>query len=143
MGSVEVAPLILDTHVLIWLVNGTEGQLKEALVADVDAASRLGRLSISAISIWEVAMLDAKGRIHLGQDCLSWVRSAVRRAGIQTVPLLPEIAVDSTRLPGEPHGDPADRLIMATARHLNATLVTRDASILQYAGGGFLHVREA
>jgi len=143
MGSVEVTPLVLDTHVFIWLVNGTEGQLKEAVVSDIQTASRLGRLSISAISIWEVAMLDAKGRIHLGQDCLSWVRSSIRRAGIQIVPILPEIAVESTRLPGEPHGDPADRLIIATARYSNSTLVTRNQSIIQYAGGGFVHVREA
>ncbi|MFH1462786.1 MAG: type II toxin-antitoxin system VapC family toxin [Pseudomonadota bacterium] len=143
MGSDEVAALLLDTHVFIWLVSGAEGQLRAEVVSEIQAASRSGRLSIAAISIWEVAMLDARGRIHLGQDCLSWVRSALHRTGVQVVPLGPEIAIDSTRLPGQPHGDPADRLIISSARYTNSTLVTKDRAIIRYAGGGFVRVLEA
>lgn len=143
MGRTPVAPLLLDTHVLVWLVGGTEGQIRSDVLEEICDAACKARLSIAAISLWEIAMLDARGRIHLGQDCLSWLRTALHRTGAQVVPLLPEIAADSARLPGGMHGDPADRMIIATARHLEAALVTKDQAIIRYAASGFLRVREA
>jgi len=77
-------------------------------------------------------MLEAKGRIRLSKDCLSWVHDALSSPGISLVPLTPEIAVESCRLPGTFHGDPADRILVATARLLGATLITRDTMILSY-----------
>lgn len=77
-------------------------------------------------------MLDAKGRIRLAKDCLAWVREALGAPGVSLVPLTPEIAVESSRLPGEFHGDPADRILVATARLLGAALLTRDERILAY-----------
>jgi PIN domain nuclease of toxin-antitoxin system len=76
-------------------------------------------------------------------DCLDWVSEAVRRSGLRIVPLSPEIAVGSTRLPGELRGDPADRIIVATARHEGAVLVTRDRNLLAYAARGTLRAIEA
>jgi len=80
-------------------------------------------------------MLEAKGRIRLSKDCLAWVHDALASPGISLVPLTPEIAVESCRLPGTFHGDPADRILVATARLLGATLLTRDTGILAYGKG--------
>ena len=131
--------LLLDTHVWLWLVGGAE-PLKRPVLSAVEGAARRGRIRVSAISVWEVAMLEAKGRIRLAKDCLAWVREALAAPGTSLVPLTPEIAVESSRLPGEFHGDPADRILVATARLLGATLLTRDERILAYGKGKLVSV---
>ena len=88
-------------------------------------------------------MLVTKGRLKLDRDVLDWLGSAARLPGVHVASLSIEIAVGSTRLPGEMHGDPADRLIVATARHLDATLVTADRALLEYAGSGHVDARAA
>jgi hypothetical protein len=89
---------------------------------------------------WEVAMLEAKGRISLSRPVEDWVRSALRAPGTRLLPLTPEIAIESTRLPGSAHGDPADRILIASARVSGGRLATRDRGILDYAGGGHVAV---
>jgi len=131
--------LLLDTPVWLWLVGGAE-PLKRPVLSAVEGAARRGRIRISAISVWEVAMLEAKGRIRLAKDCLAWVQEALSAPGTSLVPLTPEIAVESSRLPGEFHGDPADRILVATARLLGATLLTRDERILAYGKGKLVSV---
>jgi PIN domain nuclease of toxin-antitoxin system len=131
--------LLLDTHVWLWLVGGAE-PLKRSVLSAVEGAARRGRIRVSAISVWEVAMLDAKGRIRLSKDCLAWVQEALSAPGTSLVPLTPEIAVESSRLPGEFHGGPADRILVATARLLGATLLTRDERILAYGKGKLVSV---
>ena len=131
--------LLLDTHVWLWLVGGAE-PLKRPVLSAVEGAARRGRIRVSAISAWEVAMLEAKGRIRLSKDCLAWVQEALSAPGTSLVPLTPEIAVESSRLPGEFHGDPADRILVATARLLGATLLTRDERILAYGKGKLVSV---
>ncbi len=143
MGSGSVDLLILDTHVWIWLVNGGPEPLLGGATDAIRRACAASALAVSAISIWEVAMLEAKGRLQLQMDCLEWVAEATRRAGLRVLPLSPEVAVASTRLPGDLHGDPADRIIAATARHEGAILVTRDRSLLGYAAQGYLRAIEA
>jgi PIN domain nuclease of toxin-antitoxin system len=98
---------------------------------------------VSAISLWEVAMLESRGRVTLGWPIADWLETALRSAGAQLLPLEPAIAVSSTRLPGTPHGDPADLILMASARTTGAPLVTCDARILQYAAAGHLPVLDA
>ena len=80
-------------------------------------------------------MLVAKGRLHLALEVGTWVDRALALPGVALLPVEPAIAVDSVRLPGEFHADPADRLIAATARHWPATLLTADQAILRYAAG--------
>jgi PIN domain nuclease of toxin-antitoxin system len=92
-----------------------------------------GRLLLSVISVWELGLLEAKGRVHLDHPCEEWVREALATPGLSVAPLTPEIALASSRLPQPFHGDPADRIIVATARSLGARLVTRDSRILEYA----------
>jgi PIN domain nuclease of toxin-antitoxin system len=101
------------------------------------------RTYVSAITPWEVGVLVSKKRIELFRDLLDWVRAALTLPGISLAALEPEIAVASTRLPREAHGDPADRILVATARHLGATLVTADAALLQFARQGHFKAMDA
>jgi len=133
---------LLDTHVWIWLMQGNP-KLSASTRAEIQAAVPDGQLRVSAISVWEVAMLEAKQRVVFDIDCNVWVDQALSAPGVSLMPLSPEIAIASTRLPGEFHGDPADRMIVATARQQNCTLVTADQAILDYAGAGFVHVLPA
>jgi len=95
---------------------------------------------ISAISLWEVAMLVSKGRIVFSENTMEWLNHASSAPGLSICPLSPEIAYESTVLPGDFHGDPADRMIVATARVLNATLLTFDKEIVKYSQKGYLNI---
>ena len=88
-------------------------------------------------------MLVAKSRLAFSRDVLDWINEALTGPGIALVPLLPKIAVASSRLPGGPHGDLADRVIVATARHLGAPVVTADRKILTYSRQGHLRAANA
>jgi PIN domain nuclease of toxin-antitoxin system len=134
--------LLLDTHVLVWLTEGND-QLGAQAREFLRLAYREDRAVVSAITPWEIALLVRKGRLKLNRDVLDWVHHALRVQGVQLAPLEPEIAVESTRLPWDTHGDPADRIIVATARHLGATLVTADAALLELAKQGHLVAMDA
>jgi PIN domain nuclease of toxin-antitoxin system len=138
-----VNSLLLDTHVWIWLANGGPERLDPRVLDAIGRASDRSALALSAISVWEFAMLEAKGRIRVEMDCLDWVTEATRRLGLQVVPLSTAISVASTRLPGDLRGDPADRIIVASARHLGAVVVTRDRALLGYAAAGHVRALEA
>jgi PIN domain nuclease of toxin-antitoxin system len=127
--------LLLDTHTLVWSVRDSPrlgSQTKQA----INEAAREQRVVVSGITPWEIALLVSKDRLQLGTDLMQWIHVALAKPGVKLAPLEPEIAVASTRLPFEIHGDPADRILVATARHLGATLVTADASLLELAGKG-------
>jgi PIN domain nuclease of toxin-antitoxin system len=135
----ETPLLILDTHVWVWLLNGSQQLARARSLPAIQRGAKENRLAICAISIWEVAMLERRGRLNLSGDCADWVRRALAAPGIRLLPLTPEIAVESTRLPGPAPTDPADCMIAATARLLGATLITRDKELLHYSQGGFLN----
>ncbi len=135
--------LLLDTHVWIWMAENVPGRIVAPVVDEMERAAGSGGLLVSAISVWEVAMLQTKGRISLSLSLDDWVRKGLAAPGVRLAELTPEILVESTRLPGTLHGDPADRMLIATARRLGAALVTRDAAILDYARGGYLSVLDA
>ena len=135
MSSAAEPPLLLDTHYWIWFQFGITDQVPQRLRLAIQQASGAGALLLSVISVWELALLEAKGRIELNSSCEDWVRDALATPGLALVPLTPEIAIDSTRLAESFHGDPADRIIMATARRLRARLLTRDRKMLEYARG--------
>lgn len=129
---------LLDTHIWVWLLNGDSLIQQSAVFSHIVGASRKNALYISTISIWEVAMLEAKGRITFSTGITSWINDAISAPGLQVVQLLPDISIDGTHLPGRFHGDPADRIIVATARFLKCPLITADGKILAYANKGFL-----
>jgi PIN domain nuclease of toxin-antitoxin system len=130
--------VLLDTHVLIWTITQSHriGSQTQALL---QRASANGDVCISAITPWEIAMLESKSRLNLDRDAEKWLATVLEEGGVSLIPLEPSIAFNSTRLPGSFHNDPSDRIIVATARYLNAQLITEDASILTYAGLG--HVK--
>jgi PIN domain nuclease of toxin-antitoxin system len=115
----RLGPLtVLDTHVWIWVVEGDRAALAPSAIEAISRAAKEGAVRVSAISVWEVAMLEAKGKISLSRPVDDWVQAALRAPGVSLLPLSPDIAIESTRLPGAPGGDPADRILMASARIL-------------------------
>ena len=134
-----MSALLLDTHIWLWYAEGNEARLTAAAVKKLDQARQADGLRISAISVWEIGVQHAKGRIQLSAPLRDWVRDALAPAGIALVPIDMESAVESTLLPGGPHGDPADRFLIAAARTKGLVLATRDKAIIDYGNAG--HVR--
>ncbi len=122
--------LVLDTHVWTMLVAGD--RFAPRILRRIDAAAAAHALYIAAVTVWEIAMLATKRTLKLNAPTLLWVTDAVHASRVIVFPLEPSIAVDAADLPLF-HGDPADRMIVATARHLKAVLITRDTKILDYA----------
>lgn len=129
---------LLDTCAVIWVV--------EDQAISPDAMSALGReaaegrpVMVSPMSAWERGMLVAKGRLSSPLDPKAWFRRLAARPEVALADLTADILTDASFLPGPIHRDPADRIIIATARTLDLTLVTRDRLILDYAAAG--HVR--
>jgi PIN domain nuclease of toxin-antitoxin system len=134
--------IILDTHVWIWLLEET-GDLSKIITNKINNAAKDKQVLIAAISLWEVSLLAAKKRIIFKEDVYSWLNKALHHPGIMLCQLTSEIAAQSYKLPAVFHGDPADRMIVATARIHHATLLTRDKNILQYAKTGHLNTLPA
>ena len=122
--------IVLDTHAWIWWVDGDE-RLTLAQ-RDAIAAEEANLIGVSAISCWEVAKLVELGRVALSCSLEEWLDQALSYPGVQLIALTPEIATESTRLPGDFHRDPADQIIVATARVYGCSLVTSDEKILKY-----------
>ncbi len=131
--------ILLDTHIWIWLVNGDRRVSSSKFLNLINRMAESSGIRVSVISVWEVGMLESKGKISLPYSCLEWVQRALRSPGISLVPLTPEIAIESSRLPGTFHGDSADRILIATARDLGASLVTEDGYILAYSRENSIH----
>jgi PIN domain nuclease of toxin-antitoxin system len=121
--------IILDTHAWIWWATDSSNLSLKAAKA-IEKASQIG---IPAICCWEIAMLEAKKRLSLSIDVGLWINLALQKNKVQIIPLTPEIAVLSSRLPEGFHGDPADRLIAATSLAFKAPLVTKDSKMLTYS----------
>lgn len=130
--------LLLDTHAWIWVALGHERMAKGSGRKLVEKAFREQKLYLSAISLWELSMLESKGRIALSEPCLDWITTSLSRLQIEVLPLSAEVAVESSRLPGGFRGDPADRIIVATARKGRLQLMTQDELILSYAKQGLI-----
>lgn len=124
--------IVLDTHVLVWWVNGGDELSQRAHKAIEDELAGGAQLLVSAISAWEIAMLIAKSRLTLTMDIDDWLATVSSIEGVAFVAVEPEVAVQSVRLPGVFHSDPADRIIVALARHHSARLVTADTRIKAY-----------
>ncbi len=122
--------IVLDTHIWIWWVHGETSmtETQEQLIV----ASETEGIGISAISLWEIAKLVEVGRLELPCSLTEWFEQALSYPGILILELSPEIAIESTRLPGYFHRDPADQIIVATARKHNCQLITSDRKILNY-----------
>ena len=136
-------PLLLDTHVWIWLAYGEAHRLTPAAVQAIERAGLRRTIWISVVSVWEVALLVSKGRLQLPVPTSEWIARALDRPDFELVGLAPEIAIESCNLPGAFHADPADRFLVATARLKSAVVVTRDRRILNYGKQGHVKVMAA
>ncbi len=121
---------LLDTHTWYWWVASPE-LLPKAHRAFLDTTT--DSIAVSMMSLWEVAMLESKGRIEIPKPLLEWFYLALDLPGIEVLDLSREIVVESTHLPGTFHGDPADRLIVASSRVFNIPILTSDKKIREYA----------
>jgi PIN domain nuclease of toxin-antitoxin system len=134
--------VLLDTCAVIWLANGD--RLARPAVDAIDEAGQNDGILVSPISAWEVGFLSKPGAgrrsaLQFLPDPKTWFAQVVAGAGIGEAPFNANIAIDASHLPGDLHSDPADRLLLATARHLDVPIVTRDHRMIAYARAG--HVR--
>ena len=123
---------LLDTHVLLWWLTG-DARLSPAQREVVASASAETPLLVSDISLWEIAMLHSLGRIRLSVPLRDWLERAVAPPLVRRQGISPAIAAELAALPDSFHRDPADRILVATARVLGATLLTQDRRILDAA----------
>jgi PIN domain nuclease of toxin-antitoxin system len=129
--------ILLDTHVWIWLAQGNS-ILSLAARKAVDRAREEDHLLISPISVWEISMLVQRKKIILEMDLMDWLKHWIELPGIQFAELSCHVALLSNRLPGQIHGDPADRILIASAFEEQALLVTADEKILQFSKEPFI-----
>ena len=122
--------IILDTHIWIWW-NQDSPKLTSFQKEIIDSSRTYG-IGISTISLLEISRLVNRGRLVLPKPLKEWFSIALAEEGIILIPITPEIAIESYSLPGEFHKDPADRIIVATARIYDCSLITNDGNILAY-----------
>lgn len=123
--------IVLDTHALVWWVTG-DAELSANARAAIKKELNGGEIIVSSISAWEIAMLVAREKLVLTVDVDAWLAAVAEIEVVRFVPVNNEIAVKSVSLPGEFHKDPADRMIVATARVLAVPLVTKDEKMRAY-----------
>jgi PIN domain nuclease of toxin-antitoxin system len=127
--------LLLDTCALIWL--GMDEPVANPAVAAMNNAFSSGEtVWVSPISAWEIGTLAVRGRLALSTSPQTWFRKALAQVGLALCPLEADVLIESSFLPGAPPRDPADRIVIATARALELRVVTRDRAILAYAEAG-------
>jgi PIN domain nuclease of toxin-antitoxin system len=126
--------LLLDTHAFIWVSDGDGRRVGRRARAAIDKAATRDALRVSAVSLFEIVALHVVGRLRLNRPVERWLDEALSMTGIRTTELGREIAIDAGFIPREALADPVDRIVAATARHLDATLMTADDAVLDYAG---------
>lgn len=122
--------LILDTHAWWWAIS--EPEKLTSLAAETIRQTPADQICVAAISLWELGMMVSRGRISLILSPQEWFHYAIDKLGTTVLALTPEIAIDACYLPGDFHKDPADRIIVATARIYHAPLITKDRKIRDY-----------
>lgn len=120
--------VLLDTHVWVWWLT-RESRLSRTELEALDAEARRGELFLASISLWEAQMLHAKGRLELPLAFSDWLERAAAPRMLTLVPMDVGVVLALDKLPPSFHGDPADRLIVATARAHGLPLATHDARI--------------
>jgi PIN domain nuclease of toxin-antitoxin system len=125
--------LLLDTHVWVWSISGDARRIgRRARQLLATAESRDG-IRVSPVTIFEVMALHTAGRLRFSRPAEQWIRDGLEVAGVRLAELTPAIAIDAGATPRAVLPDPADRLLVATARQLDVTFLTSDTRILEYA----------
>lgn len=133
-------PLLLDTCAMLSL-TGVRG-IRPAVSEAIRQAGMAGAVFVSPYSAWEIGMLVAKGRLNLGMRPEAWFDAFMARPQLTLAALTPAILIASNFLPGAMHGDPADRIIAATAREFGYSVITRGRALLAYADAGHINAIE-
>ena len=128
-------PLLLDTGAVIWIAAG-EPIAETATAALRDATARGVAIAVSPISAWEIGLMVARGRLALSTSPRAWVATVLAQPGVTLAQMSLDTLIESSFLPGAPPRDPADRIILATARAEGMRVVTRDRALLAYAQAG-------
>ncbi len=123
--------IVLDTHTLVWWATNDSSLSKKAKSV-IERERAGGEIVVSAISAWEIAMLVERETLAFSMDVENWLAIVQQIPGVRFAPIDVDISTKSVKLPGEFHKDPADRLIVATARKFGAPLVTKDLKIRAY-----------
>lgn len=126
-------PLLLDTHIWVWHIEGDASQMAPETTALLDRSGARSQLLVSDISYWEVAVKAAKGKISFAVDAAAWLQRAEKAPGIHVSALDRAVLLLSTRLAGTAQNDPADRMLIALAQLESIPLVTADRLIIEYA----------
>jgi PIN domain nuclease of toxin-antitoxin system len=122
--------LLLDTHIWLWIVLDPTRLSRRVARALDDAENQLW---LSPISVWELLMLTQKGRIQLNEDAVTWTRRTLEKLQLHEAPLTTEVALETSVLSLQ-HSDPSDRLIAASAKVFDLTLVTADEKLIAAPG---------
>lgn len=123
--------ILLDTHAWIWFLSNPE-LLSATAKSYIDKAMKNNALYISTISVWEIALLTLKKRLILNVDIGEWIAKAESLKFLNFIPIDNTVALNSVNLPPPLHNDPADRIIIASAKERDALLITKDEKILKY-----------
>jgi PIN domain nuclease of toxin-antitoxin system len=134
-------PLLWDTCAVIWIYE--QAELSQPALDAIDAAYR-ERVPcyISPISAWEIGLLVARARLQLLITPQRWFARVLETPGVRLADMSADLLIASSFLPGKPPRDPADRILLATARDLGATVVTRDRALIDYGKQGHVRVTE-
>ena len=131
--------LLLDTCAMIWLAHDepVAAGIDDVLLQAVDDNKKV---AVSVMSAWEVGMLISKGRLPTTKSASAWFQDFAAAGQVEVLPASPEILIASSFLPQPIHNDPTDRILIATAREHDLTIVTRDRAILSYGALGHVKV---
>ncbi len=124
--------IVLDTHAWIWWLTAPE-KLNSKTRKLIERNLGNSNVRVSSISVWETAMLVTRGRLNFEIDFSSWLQTVIAVPGLRFQPVDNAIAYQAVNLPGTFHADPADRMIVATAMGLEATLISGDQKIQDYS----------
>jgi PIN domain nuclease of toxin-antitoxin system len=125
--------LLLDTHAWVWTIEDDARRLGRRARRLLGRAEVRDEVRVSPVSIFEVTALHAAGRLRLAISAEQWVRSALSAPGVRLAEVTPAITIDAGAIPRTALADPLDRILVATARALDATFLTNDRPILEYA----------
>ena len=125
--------VLLDTHAWVWSIEGDVRRIGRRARALLARAESQERIRVSPVSMFEIMALHTSGRLRLSRPAEGWLREGLTAAGVRVAEVTPAIAIDAGVIPRTALADPLDRLLVATARQLNATLLTADRVILDYA----------
>lgn len=131
--------IIIDTHIFVWFMEGTNN-LSSKEIKLINKIINSSQIIISAISFWEIAMLEKLKKISISIPIKDWINKAISQKGIKIAGLDIDILIESVYLPGNFHKDPADRMIVATSRIKEIPLLTHDTRIIKYGQEGHVQL---